>query len=132
MFVRFVIARRHRDTGVHTGIFEATLLLPRVNHLPYWDEARLNEILDWFNVRLPSPTRVARSRRPHGHHAAVSWFRSSARRHIARAWDLAAILDAHDLRAHMVTAYRPGYIVYEDAFQVLAEPFRSEHPRVNR
>jgi hypothetical protein len=27
----------------------------------------------------------------------------------------------------MLTTDRPGYIVYEDDFQVAAEPFRSEH-----
>jgi hypothetical protein len=27
----------------------------------------------------------------------------------------------------MVTTDRPGYVVYEDEFQVAAEPFRGEH-----
>ena len=128
MFVRFVVARQHPDTGVQTGIFEAIKQLPRVGRIADWDEVRLAEIMTWFRTRLPFPERVARSRRPNGHHAAVSWFRASATEHIAMARELAAILDAHDIRTEMLTTDRPGYVVYEDEFQVLAEPFKREHP----
>lgn len=41
--------------------------------------------------------------------------------------ELAAILEAHDIRTEMITTERPGYVVYEDTFQVVAEPFRSDH-----
>jgi hypothetical protein len=126
--VRFVIAPRHRDTGVQTGIFEGAKRLPRVGLLPDWDEVRLSELMDWFCENLPFPERVARSRRPNGHHAAVSWFKSSATEHIRKARELAAVLEAHDIRTAMITTSRPGYVVYEDEYQVVAEPFRSEHP----
>ena len=128
MFVRFVIVRRHRNTGVQTGIFEGVKRLPRIGHLPDWDEVRLSELMDWFRENLPFPKRVARSRRPNGHHAAVSWFKSSATEHIQKARELAAVLEAHDIRTDMITTSRPGYVVYEDEYQVVAEPFRSEHP----
>jgi hypothetical protein len=128
VYVRFVIARRHPDTGVQMGIFEAVELLPRVGRLPEWDEARLAELRAWFRANLPFPTRVARSRRPNGQHAAVSWFKASAGEHIARARELAAVLEAHDVRTEMLSTDRPGYVVYEDDIQVLAEPFRAEHP----
>jgi hypothetical protein len=126
-FVRFVVAQRHPNTGVQTGIFAATRHLPPVGGVAEWDENRLKEIMVWFRTNLPFPDRVARSRRPNGHHAAVSWFRTSATTHIAMARELAAILEAHDIRTEMLTADRPGYVVYEDEFQVLAEPFRAEH-----
>jgi hypothetical protein len=32
----------------------------------------------------------------------------------------------------MLTTDRPGYVVHEDDVQVLAEPFRNEHPLVTR
>jgi hypothetical protein len=41
--------------------------------------------------------------------------------------ELAAILEAHDIRTEMLTTDRPGYVVYEDDYQVVAEPFLSEH-----
>lgn len=126
MHVRFVVARRHPDTGVQTGIFEATDLLPRIGHLPDWDERRLAELTYWFHQHRPFPERVARSRRPNGHHAAISWFKESAHQHIAQARELAAILEAHGIGTEMLTTDRPGFVVYEDEYQVLAEPFRSE------
>ena len=128
MYIRFVVARRHPDTGVPMGIFGAIRLLPPVGRLPDWDELRLKELTAWFGAHLPSPTRVARSRRPNGHHAAVSWFKASARLHIAQARELAALMEANDVRVEERWTRRPGYVVYEDAVQLLAEPFRAEHP----
>lgn len=128
MYVRFVIAKPHPNTGVQTGIFEATKLLPKIGQLPDWDEVRLAELTKWFRDHLPPPTRVARSRRPNGHHAAASWFKASAHLHIGQARELAALLEANDIPTAMLTTDRPGYIVYEDDYQVLAEPFRNEHP----
>jgi YD repeat-containing protein len=55
-------------------------------------------------------------------------FKQSATDHIHMARELAALLDAHDIRTEMLTTDRPGYVVYEDEYQVLAEPFRREFP----
>jgi hypothetical protein len=33
------------------------------------------------------------------------------------------LLDAYGIGVDMITSRRPGYIVYEDAFQVAAYPF---------
>jgi hypothetical protein len=126
MFVRFVVTMLHQDTNQPMAIFEAVDLLPPVGHLPDWDERRLRELGDWFRARLPFPERVARSQRPHATHRAVSWFKASATEFIANARELAAILEAHDIRTEMLTSERPGYIVYEDEIQVLAEPFRGQ------
>ena len=126
MFIRFIVAKRHADTHEPMGIFEAVDLLPRVGLVPDWHERRLAELMDWFRAHLPFPGRVARSARPNATHRALSWFKASATEHIAQARELAAVLEANDIRTEMLTADRPGYIVYEDEFQVLAEPFRGE------
>ena len=127
MYVRFVTTKQHPDTGVQMGIFQTSRLLPPVGQVADWDEARLAELKAWFNDHLEKPERVARSRRPNGHHAAVSWFKASASEHIAHARELAALLEAYGVPTRMLTTDRPGYIVYEDEFQVAAEPFRGEH-----
>ncbi len=36
---------------------------------------------------------------------------------------MAHILEAHGVHTEMIKTPRPGYIVYEDEFQVTAEPF---------
>ncbi len=126
MFVRFVVATLDRETNEPMGIFEATKLLPRVGHVADWDERRLAELTAWFREHLPFPERTARSRRPNGPHRALSWFKPTATVHIAQARELAAVLEANDIRTLMLTSDRPGYVVYEDDFQVLVEPFRGE------
>ena len=128
MYVRFVSTRQHPNTGVQVGVFQTRLLLAMAETMAEWDAARLSALMDWFNVHLEKPERVARSRRPNGHHAAVSWFKVSAHEHIARARELAALLEQYGVPTRMLTTERPGYVVYEDEFQVAAEPFRSEHP----
>lgn len=41
-------------------------------------------------------------------------------------WALARVLRTHGVAIKMLKTSRPGYIVYEDEFQVCAEPFRGE------
>jgi hypothetical protein len=127
MYVRFVATRQHPNTGVQIGVLQTRLLLEEVGPLAAWDEQRLQEIRDWFNTHLERPDRLARSRRPNGHNAAISWFKASAHAHIAHARELAALLEQYGVPTLMLTTERPGYVVYEDEFQVVAEPFRSEH-----
>ena len=45
---------------------------------------------------------------------------------VEKAREVAALLNAHDIATRMISTDRPGYVVYEDDFQVAAEPFRSE------
>ena len=127
MYVRFVTTRQHPDTGVQMGIFQTNRLMPAHGQVAEWDEQRLSELEDWFNAHLEKPERVARSRRPNGHHAAISWFKSTAVEHIARARKLAALLEQYRVPTLMLTTDRPGYVVYEDEFQIAAEPFRGDH-----
>jgi hypothetical protein len=126
MYVRFVTTRQHPNTGVQIGIFQTSLLLPAYGQVADWDETRLAEIKRWFNDNLEKPERVSRSQRPNGHHSAVSWFKDTAHEHIARARDLAALLEANGIPTQMLTTDRPGYVVYEDDYQVAAEPFIGE------
>jgi hypothetical protein len=127
MYVRFVTTRQHPDTGVQMGILQTRRLMPPHGQVAEWDEQRLAALIDWFNEHLEKPARVARSRRPNGHHAAISWFKSTAVEHIARARELAALLEEYGVPTLMLTTDRPGYVVYEDEFQIAAEPFRGDH-----
>jgi len=36
---------------------------------------------------------------------------------------MVAILENHDVKVEMLKTQRPGYLVYQDEFQVVAEPF---------
>ena len=53
----------------------------------------------------------------------VSWFRSTADEHIEKLWALTKVLARNGHKAELITTSKPGYIVYEDEIQVIAEPF---------
>src|SRR5262245_22662863 len=89
---------------------------------------RLKHIRDWFNEHLKRPMKFNRSRRPHRKHKAISWFRDFALEHIRRAREMASIVAASGYAIREVHTEHPGYVVYEDEFQVVAEPF-SDTPR---
>ena len=126
MYVRFVINEIDENTGVERGIIQAMFRLWRSGALSAHEEAWWADIRSWLNLDLDEPDRLARSRRPGAHACAISWFKASAADHITRAREVCALLAQHDISTKMLTAERPGYVVYEDEFQVAAEPFRSE------
>jgi len=121
-----VVDEIDQNSGVNRGIFQAMFRLWRSGALAPHEEEWWAEIRAWLNSEFDEPDRLARSRRSGANACAISWFKASAASHISRAREVAAILDGHNIRTRMISADRPGYIVYEDEVQVAAEPFRSE------
>jgi hypothetical protein len=37
--------------------------------------------------------------------------------------EMVAVLKNHEVPVHIIKSTRPGYVVYEDEFQVVSEPF---------
>ena len=126
MFLRFAIPAKDKQSHMGQGLLHAAYALRAEGKLAEHEESVVREILDWFNRRLPIPSRFARSTRPHAECKAVSWFKYSAQEHIARMTELAAVLVERGRIVERLTTDRPGYIVYEDEYQVTAEPFRAE------
>lgn len=126
MFVRFVIDPVDPDSGEPLGVFQAMYGLSDRGALDAWEAARWKALDAWFTRHLPRPGRMARSPRPGARSQAVSWFRGSAREHIARMHEIVALLAEHGIHARMIRTDRPGYVVYEDAWQVATEPFRGD------
>jgi hypothetical protein len=123
VFVRFVVNETDRRSGKRRGVFQAAYALRGSGRLPGYDHDRLTAALDWFDEHLRKPSRLARSRRPHCETDASCWFKSGAPEHLARMREVQHLLDAYGIGVDMITSRRPGYIVYEDAFQVAAYPF---------
>ena len=83
----------------------------------------MQQVLHWFNENLERPTRFCRSAKPRRQPKGVCWFRSEAGEHLRRIWELIAICENNDVPIYMIKTERPGYVFYEDAVQVVAEPF---------
>lgn len=124
MYVRFVVHQRNESSHRREGLFGAAADLRDGRVLSDAELAELEEVRHWFNVHLKRPSRFSRSRRSGAHSEAICWFKDSARQHIRRMRQMADILERQGIATMMLTAGRPGYIVYEDSYQVAAVPFR--------
>jgi hypothetical protein len=125
MLIRFITDHIDKDSQVEEGIFHAAYRLLDSDTLPDHEHDELRALLDWFKHNLPHPTRFTSAKPPYTARRAdaISWLKSSARRHVSRLHELAAFLARHDVHTHQLRTRRPGYVVYEDEFQVVAAPF---------
>jgi hypothetical protein len=86
-------------------------------------------LLAWFENNLAVPHRFNRSKSK-GYYrrkaSGVSWLKPTASEHLVKLRALASILKDHGHEVSQVTTDRPGYVVFEDDHQVIAEPFRGE------
>ena len=130
MLIRFTVRKRDADSQVEQGLIHAADDLRRQGQLTDEEQERVRELLRWFNRNLPVPGRFARSRRPSACKRAICWFRPTARECLARMQALAAVLCGHGCEVERLTTDRPGYVVYEDDYQVVAKATRHT-PSVN-
>ncbi|MEM6411703.1 MAG: hypothetical protein AAF683_09230 [Pseudomonadota bacterium] len=127
MYIRFALQRFNNDSGVRDGLFSAAYELLESYELSADQISLLKEKLDWFEQNLRTPNRFNRSKSKGSYRRTtkgLSWFKDTAIQHISAARDLTAVLKDHGWFVDELTTPRPGYIVYEDEHQVVAEPFR--------
>lgn len=125
-FIRFVLARRHPDSGVEDGLFTLAYELRDSPAVEAADRDELAENLVWFGENLETPTRFNRTkskgfyrRKTRG----IAWFKNTATDHLARMHQIKAVLENYGHSVVMLSEARVGYVTYEDAVQVVAEPF---------
>ncbi len=122
----FEVGDRHPDSGVEGGLIG---LASWISDHPEAHPDAVREIrtyLDWFNQRLPLPPRFNRTRSkgyarrsPKG----ICWFKGTATTCLQRMEALKAIVEELGYSVGVIWETRVGYVVYEDEFQVVAEPF---------
>lgn len=125
MYLRFTVSKIDEDSGRELGVFHAIDMLRRTGRLTEQEEQRYAAIGEWFDKNLAKPTRFTTSKPPfyRKKNKAISWFKDSAAEHIRRMREMVAILEHHGVSVQMVKAKRVGYVVYEDEYQIVAEPF---------
>lgn len=124
MYIRFVVGREDGDSGKRLGVFQALADLRDQDELMEHELVLMKELHQWFNQFLERPTAFSRSSRSHAKNKAISWFKHSADQHIGKMRELVAILQEHGVHVETLQTDRPGYIVYEDKFQITAEAFK--------
>jgi hypothetical protein len=129
MYLRFVVADYiDEDSQRPLGVFQAVADIRRWGWLSPDEEEQHELIREWFNVHLEKPARFTASKPPYyrKQSRAISWFKDSAKEHITRARSLAKILENHGVSVTTIKTRRVGYVVYEDEYQITAEPFAGE------
>ena len=122
-YVRFVIPCKDENSGRRQGLFQAISDLEHEGVLLPHEQTVYDEIYEWFRKHLKKPRKLARSSKSQAKKVALSWFKDSASEHIKKMHALAQILHAHGVPVEVIRTERPGYVVYEDQYQVTAEPF---------
>ncbi len=121
MFVRFVVGTDAENFAWLNGIFTEAKFLSRREELFKYELDQLNSTFDWFNDHLPCPPFLSKLETGEWTREAVAWYRAEATHHIRRMWDIAAILRENGINVRLVTSEKPGKLVYEDEFQIVAE-----------
>ena len=124
MYIRFVVHQKHYESERRTGLFHATGYLKDEGKLSQYEEDHINEVKEWFNKYLNRPTSFSKAKRSNPSKRALSWYKDKAQEHINKMWEMVAILEDHGINVEVLKTDNPGYIVYEDEFQVVAEPFK--------
>lgn len=129
MYLRFVYAKPVEGLGAREGFFQAT---GELIDDPLADPsvvARAKDIRTWFNDNLERPDRFSRSASK-GHRdnyeketKGLSWFKPSAKEHLSKAFELMSILTESGYAIDVLKEKRIGYVIYEDDYQIVAEPF---------
>ncbi|HEY2414591.1 MAG TPA: hypothetical protein VGI40_20255 [Pirellulaceae bacterium] len=125
-YIRFVVGTEDEHADSLDGLFVECRLLRDDHQLEPHEADWLEQIYDWFNTELPCPP----FRRRRFSTDAVTWFRSSAIRFITRMWEFAALLRDHGRPVRLLKTDHPGFICYEDPYQVVAEPWRMRRRRL--
>lgn len=121
MYVRFVTTNLLDHLRVAAGVFTIVYDIEDDTQVPNYERERLGELIAWFEKNLKAPSRFSRSRR-YGEYKAVCWFKPSAKEHIEKLREMVWILEANGVFVQMLKTHNPGYIVYEDDYQIAAEP----------
>lgn len=131
MYLRFTTQFVNPYGELETGIFMALRFL-RDDHSATKDEdvRKLKQLSVWFDKNLDKPTRFSNASNKNPANISLSWFKDSAKEHIQKVHKLVEILEQYDFVVERVASKNPGYVVFEDEFQISAIPFKADRNKV--
>ena len=123
MYLRFIVLTPHRRPA--PGIFSSPFDPEGDRALPEWLRLAAQDHFDWFNEHLPLPKRLTIVSKRRKIYAGICWFQPDAREHIARARELAWLIEEAGLPTRELKSRNIGQILYRDPYQVVAKPERN-------
>ena len=122
MFIRFITEFRNDENEIQTGVFHASAFLCRSEIIYDYDKKLLMEIGSWFSYNLDKPDKFSKSKGKNVPKVSFSWFKSTAINHLKRMYEMKEILEKYDIIVTIIKRENPGYIVYEDDYQISTLP----------
>lgn len=119
-YIRFVIGRKDDESHVERGVFHAVSQALEWQDITGSEAEQLKELERWFNMNLKTPTSFGRDKFRLG----ICWFKTAATEHFSRIWEMVQILERNGIYVKKIRTDKPGYVIYEDEWQLVAEPFR--------
>jgi hypothetical protein len=131
MYLRFTTQFTNPYGEMQTGIFMALKYL-REDYLLTNNEdvKKLKELTVWFSENLKKPDRLSTGTSKHNANVSLSWFKDTANDHLKKMQDFIKIAEHYDIVIERIISKNPGYVVYEDEYQVSAVPFRNNRNKV--
>ncbi|MCV9965999.1 hypothetical protein OIU34_29445 [Pararhizobium sp. BT-229] len=127
MYLRFVHLKVVEGMRARAGVFSAAYELKNAFDVDSHAQSRLEDLLGWFGQNLAVPSRFNLSNSKGYDRKAVtyglSWYKPEARDHLKKSFELAALLEQNGYSIAVIKTSRPGYVLYEDEYQIVAEPF---------
>ena len=118
-FIRFIVTTDHGSRTSCTGVVASLRILGEEGVLPDYYIESSTEIFDEMNRDLPCPPWSD----PKLDRECVSWFKDTVggQHWIRKFREIVAILEDAGIEVSTLTTEKPGMIVYEDEFQVVAK-----------
>jgi hypothetical protein len=130
VYLRFTTEFTNEYDEIHTGIFSALRFVREYAFTQDDDVFKLKELQKWFNNNLEAPDRFSNAKNNNPASISLSWFKDSAKNHIKKIYEIREVLYKYGIVIEAVTAKNPGYIIYEDDYQVSAIPFKTDRKKV--
>lgn len=126
MFIRFVTAEHLPNMKGRVGIFQkayAILRTPNAHEL----HATIRDQINWFEENLDTPDKFNRTKSKGAYRRntkGLSWFRDDGNEAVTRAKELSITLVEYGIAVDKIRTDSIGHIIYEDLYQIIAEPFK--------
>lgn len=118
-YTRYVIDDGERDDGEMDGVI--TILMDKIKDkiVDTYDSQLYEEVMSWYNKVVPVPPYYAN--RGYWTINSLAYWKSDRREIHEYMFSLIGICERVNLKTKVILTNDPGFILYEDAFQVVAK-----------
>ncbi|MEL7025643.1 MAG: hypothetical protein AAGO57_00235 [Pseudomonadota bacterium] len=126
MYLRFITPNPVDGMHSRQGFFDAAWDMVEDASADQFTVSQVKRVLQWYADNLNIPDRFSRTKSAGWYRRdtrGLSWFKPTATDHIRHGFELKSLLDQNGYPIEIIKADRIGYVIYQDEYQVVAEPF---------